>query len=333
MQIALPFLALSVLFWYIVIKQFAQTVMVRSAGQPVHLPPSELPSSALRVFMSRATISPPRSVDAVSFLRRLSGGSQSALIKGSDGFLYKAKFNNNPQGPNLLSNEWIGTALAESVGLRVAPSVMMRVSDAFLDQYPELCFRYANGEQKLNAGTHFGSLYLGQDNHLQRIFQYLPRSQRQHLFEPSQAVGIALFDILTGHADDRQAIFTKHPRKPKIIAYYIDFGHLFGGPSWGTLSQKWPLYHYRSSLSPVLWTDKVVFRWIAKFQGNIPRAFSAVKEQVPQCWHDGDLDQLEASVLACLEDFPNAIESLLLQEGSELLQSNPGNLLPTSMAR
>lgn len=282
--------------------------------------------------MSKRATHDLRPIEAVSFIRHLRGGSQSALIQGNDGQLYRAKFYKNPQGPNLLANEWIGTALASSVGLPVAPSVMIRISDQFLEQYPELHFQYADRVERLDPGIHFGSLYLGQDDGKQRIFQYLPRSQRRHLFNADNAIGIALLDILAVHADDRQAIFTKHPSRAKIIATYVDFGHFFGGPHWGSVSQRWPTYHYTSSLCPELWTDKTVSRWIAKLQAKVPHAFSTARKEVPSCWHAGDLNRLEDGLLTSLESFPESIMSFLFQQGPQYLGKESGLQLPTSVA-
>ena len=60
------------------------------------------------------------------------GGSQASLLECDDGDFYVTKMVGNPQGPNVLANEWIGNAIARSVGLRVPHSTVVSISDDFI---------------------------------------------------------------------------------------------------------------------------------------------------------------------------------------------------------
>src|SRR5437879_11064173 len=56
-------------------------------------------------------------VSAVQHLRRMRGGSQSHLLRASDGAHYVTKFMNNPQHVRVLANEMLATNLGLRLGL------------------------------------------------------------------------------------------------------------------------------------------------------------------------------------------------------------------------
>jgi len=75
-------------------------------------------------------------VEAVEYIRKLRGGSQPALIKCSDGNFYVVKFLNNPQGPNVLFNEVLGTEIFRLAGLPVPMWRVIHVSRRFFSRFP-----------------------------------------------------------------------------------------------------------------------------------------------------------------------------------------------------
>jgi hypothetical protein len=58
-------------------------------------------------------------ISAVQHVRRLRGGSQSQLLRASDGLYYVTKFQNNPQHVRVLANEMLATRLGALLGLPV----------------------------------------------------------------------------------------------------------------------------------------------------------------------------------------------------------------------
>ena len=56
-------------------------------------------------------------IQAVQHIRRMRGGAQSHLMRCADGHYYVVKFQNNPQHTRVLVNDWLGTRLAEMIGL------------------------------------------------------------------------------------------------------------------------------------------------------------------------------------------------------------------------
>src|SRR5690349_24024958 len=58
----------------------------------------------------------PCQVSAVEHIRRMAGGSQSHLLRCSDGEYYVVKFPNNPQGMRTHACDLLGTLLATEIG-------------------------------------------------------------------------------------------------------------------------------------------------------------------------------------------------------------------------
>ena len=56
-------------------------------------------------------------LSAVQQVRRMRGGSQSQLMRASDGGFYIVKFQNNPQDVRVLANEFFATRLGLWLGL------------------------------------------------------------------------------------------------------------------------------------------------------------------------------------------------------------------------
>lgn len=160
------------------------------------------------------------------FIRPLRGGSQPALVRGNDGFLYIAKFANNPQGRNVLFNDSIGTELYRAAGLEVPDWKPLRVSAEFLDQNPECHIDQEGGTIVPETGLCFGSRFLGGTG--DRICEVLPGSSFNRIQNRSDFWLAWLIDTCAEHTDTRQAIFRGNRR---LTAVFIDHGSLFGGPT------------------------------------------------------------------------------------------------------
>jgi hypothetical protein len=71
-------------------------------------------------------------ISAVQHLRKLRGGSQSHLLRASDGAWYVTKFQNNPQHVRVLANEMLATRLGLALGLPMPRVETIEVSDGSL---------------------------------------------------------------------------------------------------------------------------------------------------------------------------------------------------------
>ena len=69
---------------------------------------------------------------AVQHIRRMRGGAQSHLMRCTDGHYYVVKFQNNPQHTRVLVNDWLGTGLAEMIGMPVPNGVASRFGSRLL---------------------------------------------------------------------------------------------------------------------------------------------------------------------------------------------------------
>ncbi len=159
------------------------------------------------------------------FIRKLRGGSQPALVRGSDGLLYVTKFANNPQGPNVLFNESSGSELYRAAGLSVPDWKPLLVTQEFLDANRPCWIETQNETIRPKVGLCFGSRFVGDG--MERIWEILPGSFQNRVENLADFWLAWLIDSCAGHTDHRQAIFRGNR---SMTAIFIDHGHLFGGP-------------------------------------------------------------------------------------------------------
>lgn len=178
-------------------------------------------------FSSRLDSSP--AVVAAAVLRKMRGGSQSVLLRASDGTLYVVKMMGNPQGPNVLANEAFGNELARYLGLPVPSWRPISLSDNFLDQNRLCWFESATGPIRPPAGLHFASLALGQ-NSSAMADEVVPGQWLSRAGNRADFVAMLVMDLWANHTDNRQAIFLQSADTGLTTAVFIDNGHLFGGP-------------------------------------------------------------------------------------------------------
>ena len=68
-------------------------------------------------------------LSAVQQVRRMRGGSQSHLMRASDGGFVVVKFQNNPQSVRVLANEFLATRIGLYLGLPMPEVAVIEVSD------------------------------------------------------------------------------------------------------------------------------------------------------------------------------------------------------------
>jgi hypothetical protein len=175
-------------------------------------------------------------VEALQFGRRLRGGSQPIVAKASDGFLYTVKFADNPQGENLAFNESMGNAIYRACGLPGPHWAAVFISDGFLDRYPQCWIRTESGVRRPRPGWCFGSHFLGLSG--APLFEVLPGTNLSRVRNRSDFLKAWVVDLLCQHADNRQALFLED-ESGWLDAYFIDHGHMFGGPRGTDRSDRW----------------------------------------------------------------------------------------------
>ena len=80
-------------------------------------------------------------IQAVQHIRRMRGGAQSHLMRCADGHYYVVKFQNNPQHTRVLVNDWLGTRLAEMIGLPVPVVDIVEVNPWLIEHTPGFAHR------------------------------------------------------------------------------------------------------------------------------------------------------------------------------------------------
>ncbi len=217
------------------------------------------------------------------FIRKLRGTSEPILVHADDGLLYVVKFLNNPQGPNTLFNEGAGSDLYRVNRLHAPPWKPLLITDAFLDRYRGAWLGIDRTAVRPQAGLCFGSLYLGVDG--RRLFEVLSRASLSRIANRASFWLAWVIDACANHVDHRQAIFAERP-DGRLTAYFIDHGHLFGGP-YGL--DRMPPVGFRF-LDPLIYPD---------LDGDERQAFLKTIQSV-------DLDWLRRRVRALPEDWKTA---------------------------
>jgi HipA-like protein len=217
-------------------------------------------------------------VRLTNHIRALRGGSQPRLMEANDGNLYVVKFQGNPQGTSVLTNELLAAKIAVRLGLPVPTTAVVELPPELSEG---LYFETPNGRQPIRPGLHVGSrlVVTGLEG---RRYDHLPRSFRHLIKNPKDLVGIQLFDLWTCNRDEREFVIWKYSREKKYTVSFIDNGHCFGGPEWSFV----PMVLPKSTLiEPSAieawrhWADRI---------GNFPlRSDSMVTGLIPPEWCDG----------------------------------------------
>jgi hypothetical protein len=222
--------------------------------------------------------------------RRQGGGSQSRLVLCDDGKMYILKMHPNPQGPNVLANEALGSMLLGGLGFQIPPWRPITIDLNALPFFPKLTMEMPHGIQLPACGVHFGSEYVGGAQY--DLLDFIP--ERYPIRNGEQVAAIRLFDLWANHHDNRQCVYRRPKKTGKYEAVFIDNGHLFGGPNWSEeteLSSKLWFYHFRTS------ERFAMERWLTVFEDHIPGLLHEAKDKIPIEWYSGDIKSLCAGLL------------------------------------
>jgi hypothetical protein len=247
-------------------------------------------------------------LSANKYIRKMKGGSQSILVQCDDNRFYVVKMAGNPQGSNILANEFLGSVIAHAVGLPVAECRVIRLSDHFIDSDPELWFELSSGRKRPEAGLHFGSLLVGQPSGCERPSEYISRSRINTITNRDAFLGMYILDVWANQQDNRQAVLLRQPLDGTQEVFFIDHGHMFGGSEWNFEERPGAAFHLESSIYTDLWHDDIVFSWISHFRTVVPEVLSWVSSIVPSPWYNGDLRSLLAELIHRLTNLTELVQ-------------------------
>jgi hypothetical protein len=250
-------------------------------------------------------------LSANKYIRKMKGGSQSILVRANDGRHYVVKLTDNPAGPNILANEYMGSLLAKALGLPVAEGKGICLSDSFIDSHPELWFELPSGVRRPNQGMHFGSLFVGQTSGADRPTEYISPSRVNMIANREAFLGMYLLDVWANHQDNRQAIFRRSSTN-ELEVCFIDHGHMFGGPEWnfqGNQGKLGSALHLEMTVYTDLWQDEQVAFWISRFQTIIPEVLPSIAVPIASEWYSGNLSELLSSLTDRLFRLPELVQA------------------------
>jgi hypothetical protein len=250
-----------------------------------------------RVTSQRLTSKQLLRPSVVMVARKQKGGSQSRLVLCDDRKLYVLKTHPNPQGPNVLANEALGSILLSGLGFTVPAWRPITISLQALHCFPELTMETANGFILPACGVHFGSEYVGGPQY--DLFDLIPESYR--IRNSEQVAAISLFDLWANHHDNRQCVYRRPKKTGDYEALFIDNGHLFGGPEWSDdtgLSLKLWTRYLRTLPVPA---KLAMQRWMTMFETTIPGLLHEATAVIPREWYKGDIGSLCARLIERLK--------------------------------
>ncbi len=231
-------------------------------------------------------------LSAVQHIRPMRGGSQSHLMRASDGAYYVVKFQNNPQHVRVLANELIAGRLGRWLGLPIPPVEVISVSSWLVEHSPELRVRTAGGSERCSSGLQLASFY-GMPDFEGELFDYLPDQNLVKLGNLGDFARMLVLDKWTANSDGRQAIFRRAKRQRKYHAEFIDQGYCFNAGEWNFSDS--PL---RGVFAKPLVYEAV--RGWKDFEPTLSRAQHASStdlwrcaEGLPEEWYEGKRSELE----------------------------------------
>ncbi len=235
-------------------------------------------------------------ISALQHLRRLRGGSQSHLLRASDGASYVTKFQNNPQHVRVLANEMLATRLGLALGLPMPRVEVIEVSDWLIAHTPELRIQLAGAEIRCQSGKQLASLYVSTEGSGLPV-DYLPRELLNGVSNLADFARALVLDKWTCNADGRQAIFShKTLRSRRYHATFIDQGYCFNAGEW--TFPDFPLRgaYGNNSVYAVVTGWETFEPAISKAEEMDVQTIWQCAADIPEEWYEGDWEGLERLV-------------------------------------
>ena len=171
-------------------------------------------------------------ISALQHICKLRGGSQSHLLRASDGANWVTKFVNNPQHVRVLANEMLATRLGQMLGLPMPRVERIEVSEWLIEHTADLRVELGDLSTFCKAGTQLASLYV-QNPSDGPVWDSLPENLLEDVRNVGDFARVLVLDKWTCNADGRQAVFTRDgERSSEYRATFIDQGYCFNAGEW-----------------------------------------------------------------------------------------------------
>ena len=233
-----------------------------------------------------------REVVAVEHIRRMRGGAQPHLMRCSDGVYYVVKFLDNPQHPRVLANEWLGARLAAKLGLPVAETAVVEVSEELINRSGDLFIDLGRTRRKVRAGLQFGSRYPGDPTETP-VYDFLPDERLPEVENLCDFLGMLVFDKWTCNTDGRQAVFYRSQGCLCYRALMIDQGFCFNAGEWDFPDAPLRGLYARTRVYQGVTGVESFEPWLERLEAGIgERILEEIAGEVPAEWYEFDKDAL-----------------------------------------
>ncbi len=250
-------------------------------------------------------------ITAVESVRRMRGGSQSHLVRGSDGGYYVVKFQNNPQGCRVLANELLGSLLARLIGLCVPQVAIVEVSETLIRHTDDMVIEWEHGRSACLSGLCFGSRFPEDcTGTIRAVYDFLPCALLRSVENLADFAGMLVFDKWTSNTDGRQVVFSQQSERSTYRATMIDQGFCFHGSEWD----------YRDAPVQGLYMDAIVYSgcrslesfepWLGRVEKIDRDSLRLIGDAIPPEWYQSDAEAL-GNLLGKLYDRRNNVRDLL----------------------
>lgn len=249
-------------------------------------------------------------VTATTWVRPMRGGSQTHLIKASDGHHYVVKLTSNPQGIRTLINEWISQRILTYLRIPCPEIEVIDLTQAFIDANPKLGILRSQTILPAPPGWHFGSRYPGDPTTL-AVYDVLPDIQLITCRNVHHFPAILTFDKWVANADSRQSVFYRArlaevlPSEDKfpdaeyairgLVASMIDHGYCFNGSYWDFPDAPGYGMYYRAEVYRKVkgWSD--FEPWLERIRAFPTSILDKALHEIPRSWLEpAHLDELTA---------------------------------------
>lgn len=247
-------------------------------------------------------------LDAVQYVRRMRGSSQSHLMRASDDKYYIVKVQNNPQGVRVLANEMLGTCLARKLGLPAPKVAIINVSENLIRYSENAVIGLERGSVPCQAGLCCGSRFNAHG------FIFLPNFfPLEGLQNWRDIFGMLAFDKWTSNSDRRQLFFYRQDATELLRVGMIDQGDCFCRDKWRFLdnltvglTDSRELYCKASCLEDFE-------PWLFRLEHRINLStLRRIAQEIPPEWYEHDAAALDA-LLVQLDQRRTAVRGLLEQ--------------------
>jgi hypothetical protein len=231
----------------------------------------------------------PQPILVKRVLRSMPGSAGALLALCDNEIPYVIKCANSFQGPNVLANEFIGSALMEALALPTARWQYARYSSS-----ADCPFNQSG------CDLHFASELLRPSSD-GRLYSFLPSTFVPRVENRPDFIGALVFDIWAGSSDVRQPVYVEDTESRTFKAVFIDNGHLFGGPYWEFALRPGTALCLDLSVYTDLIAPGLIETWIARIETTVPPILSGLLSSVPCQWYKGDTVRLQDTLLSRAE--------------------------------